>query len=93
MTGTGSTDTRPNGIDSTAAGSNATVKHAIRAPAPPGIPCSTTDRASPDLNSRLCRTLAAPAPCASVVNPSQTSLSGFAQAGSIDGCTGSSRCW
>ncbi|WP_406338751.1 hypothetical protein [Streptomyces sp. NBC_00649] len=52
---------------------------------------NTTDHASPGLNSQLCRAVAAPAPCASVVNPSQTSFSGFAWAGPVDGCTGSSR--
>ncbi|MFC9673204.1 MULTISPECIES: hypothetical protein [unclassified Streptomyces] len=55
MTPIDSTGTRPN-----AAGSNDTVKHAIRAPAPPGLLCNTTDHASPDLNSRPCRAVAAP---------------------------------
>ncbi|MFB8267835.1 hypothetical protein ACFC96_14650 [Streptomyces sp. NPDC055955] len=66
------------------------MKHAIRAPAPPGVPCSATAHASPGLNSPLGRALAALAPAASVVDPGQASYSGCAQAGSIDGCTGSS---
>ncbi|MFF2165180.1 hypothetical protein ACFVWP_31430 [Streptomyces sp. NPDC058175] len=59
-TGIGSTGTRPNAAGSNDTGSNDTVKHAIRAPAPPGLLCNTTDHASPDLNSQLCRAVAAP---------------------------------
>ncbi|MFE5005173.1 hypothetical protein ACFRJ3_11145 [Streptomyces sp. NPDC056696] len=92
MTHVDSTGTRPNAAGSNDTGSNDTVKHAIRAPAPPGLLCNTTDHASPDLNSRLCQRSRRPAPCAPVVNPSQTSFSGFAWAGPVDGCTGSSRC-